>query len=224
MDKVWRAYTAEFIGTFALIYIGAGSICADKLLNGKVGLLGIAAAHGLVLAVLITATLYISGGQFNPAVTFGLWIAGKIEPPTAGGYVVSQLLGAILGAAALAFSYPRSVWAAVNLGTPGVAEGVSAGAAIFVEAILTFFLVLAVLATAVDDRAARIGGFGIGMTVLFGILMGGPLTGAAMNPARTFGPALISGFWENHLVYWLGPLLGGAVAGITYNGVYKKRR
>ena len=212
MDKALKPCVAEAIGTFALCFIGAGSICANA------GLVGIALAHGCVLAVMISAMGHISGGHFNPAVTLGALVGDKIKPPMAGYYVVSQLAGAAAAGFLLRMIFPAVTWQAVNLGTPGLAPGVSVETGILVEVVLTFFLVLVVYGTGIDDRGTwkAIGGFGIGFTVLCDILMGGPLTGASMNPARTFGPALAAGYWDNHIVYWIGPLADGALAGLVY--------
>ena len=221
MDKALKPYVAEAIGTFALCFIGAGSICVAQLMEGKVtngGLVGIALAHGCVLAVMISAMGHISGGHFNPAVTLGALVGGKISSEKAGWYLASQLLGGVVAGMLLRLVFTESVWKPVNLGTPGLGAGVTVGTGILVELVLTFFLVLVVYGTAIDDRGTwkAIGGFGIGFTVLCDILMGGPLTGASMNPARTFGPGLAAGYWDNHIVYWIGPLAGGALAGLVY--------
>lgn len=212
MDKALKPCVAEAIGTFALCFIGAGSICINA------GLVGIALAHGCVLAVMISALGHISGGHFNPAVTLGALVGDKIKLPMAGAYVAAQLAGAVAAGLLLVQIFPESAWKPVNLGTPGLGQGVTMGTGILVEIVLTFFLVLVVYGTGIDDRGTwkAIGGFGIGFTVLCDILMGGPLTGASMNPARTFGPALAAGYWDNHIVYWIGPLLGGALAGLVY--------
>jgi len=212
MNKALKPCVAEAIGTFALCFIGAGSICINA------GLVGIALAHGCVLAVMISALGHISGGHFNPAVTVGALVGRKISGGMAGAYVASQLVGGAIAGFLLLFVFPESVWKPVNLGTPGLGSGVTMGTGILVELVLTFFLVMVVYGTAIDDRGTwkAIGGFGIGFTVLCDILMGGPLTGASMNPARTFGPGLAAGYWDNHIVYWIGPLLGGVLAGIVY--------
>ena len=221
MDKALKPCVAEFIGTFALCFIGAGSICIAQLMEGKVtnaGLVGIALAHGCVLAVMISALGHLSGGHFNPAVTVGALVGGKIKAPMAGAYIVTQLVGGAVAGFLLLQVFPASAWKPVNLGTPGLGAGVTVGTGILVETVLTFFLVMVVYGTAIDDRGTwkAIGGFGIGFTVLCDILMGGPVTGASMNPARTFGPALAAGYWDNHIVYWIGPLLGGSLAGLLY--------
>jgi MIP family channel proteins len=214
-DTTLKQCVAEFIGTFTLIFIGVGAIYNSP------GLLGVALAHGLAIAVMVSATGGISGGHLNPAVTFGLLIGGKIDLQKSIAYWIAQLAGA----SAAGF---LCVWllgkAAVSGGTPDIPIGdaarvlgvVTFAQAVVIEAVLTFFLVFVVYGTAVDARAPKIGGLAIGLTVALDILFGGPLTGAAMNPARTFGPALASGHWNNHAVYWLGPMLGGALAGLIY--------
>lgn len=216
MSGKMRGALAEFIGTFVFFFIGAGAIVTDSYTHGAVGLLGVALAHGLILSIMVSAFGAISGGHFNPAVTVGLWVARKTDRPTVVLYILAQLAGGVLAGLLLRTIYPVSVWAPVHLGTPAVAAGVAPLTAVLLEAVMTFFLMLAVLGTAVDPMAPKIGGFGIGLTVLVDILVGGPLTGAAMNPARVFGPGFAAGFWENHWVYWVGPLLGSSVAGWIY--------
>ena len=224
MDKQKQAWLAEFIGTFTLIFIGAGAICMNQLTGGQVGLLGVAIAHGLAIAVMVSATAHISGGKLNPAVTLGLVAGGKMRFKDAVPEIGSQLAGATLAALFLKMIFPEGVVSAAHLGTPGLGAGVTAGTGIFVEAILTFLLVFTVYGTAVDPKGSfkAIAGFGIGSVIAFDILAGGALTGASMNPARTFGPALISGFWDNHIVYWIGPLLGGGLAGWVYGKLLMK--
>jgi MIP family channel proteins len=204
---------AEFIGTFALIFIGIGAIYNLGGLEKNGGLLGIALAHGLAIAVMVSATAGISGGHLNPAVTFGLMLADKIDLKGAIAYWISQLAGAV--AAAWMCLVVLDTTAVFN-GTPALGKDVTLGHAVVIEAVLTFFLVFVVFGSAVDERAPKIGGLAIGLTVALDILFGGPLTGAAMNPARTFGPAVIGGQWAHHYIYWAGPLLGGGLAGIIY--------
>jgi MIP family channel proteins len=203
---------AEAVATFAFCFVGAASIINNA------GLLGIAIAHGCMMAVLVSALGHISGGHNNPAVTFGVWVGGKISGQKAVLYVVFQLIGAVVAGLMLRMVFPEATWQAAKLGTPMLSPGVSMGAGILVETVLTFFLVLVVYGTAIDDRGTwkAIAGFGIGLTIMCDILMGGPLTGASMNPARTFGPALAGGYWADHIVYWIGPLLGGGLAGLFY--------
>jgi MIP family channel proteins len=207
MEKI-RPMLAEFIGTFALIFVGVGAI---KTAGHDV--LGVALAHGLTIAAFASATMHISGGQLNPAVTFGLLAGGHMTLANAIRYWISQLLGAFAAALICLGLFGRDV--VVN-GTPQLAINLNAGQGILVEAILTFFLVFVVCGTAVDKRARGLAGFAIGATITLDILFGGPLTGAAMNPARVFGPALASNFWHDHYVYWVGPLVGGALGGIVY--------
>ncbi len=206
---------AEFIGTFALIFIGVGAIYNDRPGVG-LGLLGIALAHGLTIAVMVSATGGISGGHLNPAVTFGLFVGGKIKFADAIAYWMAQLAGGVAAGYLLVSIFGQNGVSIVAHGTPDLADGLNPNVGIAVETVLTFFLVFVVYGSAVDVRAPKIGGLAIGLTVVLDILFGGPLTGASMNPARTFGPAVASHHWNNHYVYWVGPLLGGALAGLIY--------
>ncbi|MDA2913999.1 aquaporin [Acidobacteriia bacterium AH_259_A11_L15] len=217
---------AEFIGTLALIFIGAGSILANQQSGGAAGLVGIALAHGLTIAVMVTAIGHISGGHINPAVTFGVWVAGKIPTREAIVYWLAQLAGGFAGALLLIPLFNAETREAAKLGTPMLGGGVPVADGVLAELLMTFFLVFVVFATAIDERGAfkAVGGFAIGMVVTFDILMGGPLTGASMNPARTFGPALAGGYWAHHWVYWAGPLAGGLLAGALYSSVFLRKR
>lgn len=219
MNSMFRRLVAEALGTFALIFIGAGVIIAGNFPKGDTGLLGIALAHATVLGVMITATMNISGGHLNPAVTVGVLVARRIDVKSAGLYIVAQLIGATLGALLLAAVFPTHAARSAGFGVPLVHSTVSAAQAILIEGVLTFFLVSAVFGTAVSPDAPKVGGFGIGLVLLFDILVGGPLTGAAMNPARAFGPSVASGIWTGHLIYWIGPLLGGIVAGLLWDRI-----
>lgn len=211
-----RALLAEAAGTFWFFFIGAGAIIADANGSGG-GLMAIALAHGLALAVAVSAFGALSGGHFNPAVTFALAIAGRHPWSRVPTYVVAQLVGGVLAGFALrgVFDFALAAIDRTHLGTPALANGVSVPAGIAVEAILSIFLVWAVYGTAVSPLAPRIAGFGIGLTVAADILMGGPLTGAAMNPARHVGTAIPAAFFDNWYVYWVGPLLGALVAGLS---------
>jgi aquaporin TIP len=215
MQRDWflRAW-AEFVGTFALVFAGVGAIAVGA------NLVGVAFAHGLVIAVMASAVGHISGGHFNPAVTVGFLVTRRIVPTLAGAYIAAQLLGAIVATLALEALYPAS--ADLDAGVPQLGSGVSAGAGIGIEAILTFFLVWVIFATAADPRGAfkSIAGLAIGLTITLDILAGGPLTGAAMNPARSFGPVLVLNDWDNFLVYWIGPLAGGGLAALVYELLY----
>ncbi len=211
-----KACVAEFIGTFALIFIGVGAIASDHLTGGKLGLTGIALAHGLAIAVMISATAAVSGGHLNPAVTIGLFTTGKIDAVNAVSYVISQCLGAICAAALIKTIVPAAALTAVGMGTPNLGADVTPGMALGAEIVLTFFLMFVVYGTAVDKRAPKVGGLFIGLTVALDILMGGPISGAAMNPARHFGPALLGGGVENIWLYWVGPVTGAVLAAQVY--------
>jgi len=222
MHTTTQKAAAEFIGTLALIFVGAGSVCANKLAGGGIGLVGIALAHGLTVAVMVSAIGHISGGHINPAVTLGAWIGKKISDREALYYVAAQLAGGIIGAVLLLLVFREDTWRAVQLGSPMLAANARAFQGILAEFVLTFLLVFTVFATALDERGTfkAIAGFGIGMVVTFGVLAAGPLTGAALNPARAFGPALVASFWKAHLIYWVGPLAGGALAGWLYTRLF----
>ena len=216
-DSVRRG-VAEFVGTFALTFVGAGAIAVT--MGGD--LVAIALAHGLVIAVMASAVGHISGGHFNPAVTFGFLVARRMDPALAIVYWISQMHGAVLGALMLELLVPDNLTDPVNLGAPALGDGVGAGAGFAIEAILTFFLVWVIFASAADPRGTfkSIAGLAIGFTITLDILIGGPLTGAAMNPARAFGPQLVDGFWADAWVWYLGPLLGGGVAALLYEWLY----
>ena len=174
MPAKFRPALAELVGTFAFFFIGAGSIVVDSYTHGAVGLLGIALAHGLMLAIMVSTFGAISGGHFNPAVTIALWVAKKVTLMTVIFYIAAQLIGAALAGYLLRGIFPAAIWTPVHLGTPALAVGLTPLIGLVVEAVLTFFLVLAVLGTAVDSMAPKIGGFGIGLTVAVDILVGGP--------------------------------------------------
>ena len=221
--RTLRPLVAECIGTFFLVFVGVAAIVANAYRDGSVGLFGIAAAHDLALAVGISATMHVSGGHLNPAVTLGLFSVGRIGPKDAGLYIIAQLIGGGLAAVAVQRLFPDAAVAAAGLGTPRLAVDVTTAQGIVIEAILTFLLVFAVFGTVVDPAAPKIGGFGVGITVLFDVLAGGNLTGAAMNPARAFGPALASGVWIGQFIYWAGPILGGIAAAQIYQRVLLKK-
>jgi len=209
---------AEFVGTFTLVFVGAGSIIA----TGGGNLTVIALAHGLAIGVMASAVGHISGGHFNPAVTFGFLVTRRIEIHLAAVYWFAQLVAAVLAAYLLTAVLPQGQVDAVNLGVPAVGAGVGAGGAFVIETVLTFFLVWVIFATAADPRGAfaTISGLAIGFTISLDIFMGGPYTGAAMNPARALGPELVQNVWSNAWVWYAGPLLGGAIAALAYDRLY----
>ncbi len=220
-----RAILAEFVGTFGLVFVGGGAI----IVTGGENLVAIAAAHGLILATMITATMHISGGQLNPAVSVGLAVIGRQPWPRAGAFIAAQLAGAVVAAYLL-----RQLFSAgYDVGNLGATLGElslsdsehrSVRGTFGLEMIGTFFLMFAVMGTAVDHRGvgklAAVGGFGIGLTLAADILCIGPATGGSVNPARSFGPALVAGAWDMHWVYWVAPIVGATLAAVVYQGVF----
>jgi aquaporin TIP len=217
MPSLTRRVTAEALGTFGLVFVGAAVVVVNGgFPNSGIGLLGIALAHAIVLSVMITATMTISGGHLNPAVTIGLLITRRIDAASAAAYIVTQLVSACVAAYLVKLLFPREAVRNAMLGVPVIANSVTLGQAIGIELILTFFLMSGVFGTAISPDAPRVAGFGIGLVLLFDILVGGPLTGAAMNPARAFGPAVASGEWVGHLAYWIGPIVGAILAALLW--------
>jgi MIP family channel proteins len=224
MSSLPRRSIAEALGTFALVFIGTAVVASKFYPDANFGVFGIAVAHAIVLSVMVTATMSISGGHLNPAVTIGLLVARRVDSRTAVAYIISQLVGAILASLLVKAIYPAGVTKPIALGTPAIANNILFSQAITIEAILTFFLVSAVFGTCVNPDAPKVGGFGVGMVLMFDILVGGPLTGSAVNPARAFGPALVSGQWVGQVVYWVGPILGGIVAALLWEHVLLPKR
>jgi MIP family channel proteins len=220
MESLGRAAVAEFVATFALIFVGAGAVILAG--TGQLDLVGVALAHGLVLAVMVSVTGHISGGLVNPAVTIALWTAGKISTQRGAVLIAAQLIGAVVGALLVRFVVGGDLFDAGGAGAPALGPDVAVGTGIVLEAILTFFLVFVVFGTAVDDRGPwnKTAGFTIGLVIAFDILAFGPFTGAAMNPARWFGPALVGGLWDDALVWIVGPIAGGIIGGVLYTTVF----
>jgi aquaporin Z len=211
---------AEFLGTFFLCFAGIAAILSStSVVGGGLGIVGIALAHGLALSIAVNAFGGVSGGHCNPAVTMGMLSTGRISPANAAVYVVAQCLGATVAAFACKSVFPAEAVAMANLGIPLPAAWATTGTVVTLEFIMTFLLMTAVFGTAVDERgkAVKIGGLGIGLTVTFDILAGGAVTGASMNPARSFGPALVQGHWDWHLLYWVAPIAGAVVAAQIYD-------
>ena len=217
---------AEAIGTFFLCFAGIAAILNTQdpiAQNSGAQLLGIALAHGLALSIAVNAFGGVSGGHFNPAVTVGFLANGRIKPPETAMYIGAQIVGAVVAAGACAYIFPAAVVDAAKLGIPLPGEWVGDNVMIVLvtEFILSFLLMTAIYGTAVDERgkAVKIGGFGIGLTVTFDILAGGPVTGASMNPARSLGPALVHGHFDWHWCYWVAPIAGTVVAAIVYENL-----
>ncbi len=217
----FRRSAAEFVGAFTLTFIGAGAIAIQVRIHDP-SLIGVAIAHGLAIGIMVSALGHISGGHFNPAVTLGFLVTRRIAPQLAAAYWAVQLAGAATAAGLIRWLVPGSNAPGVKLGVPAVGSGVSTFDAFVIEAILTFFLVWVVFATAADPRGTfkSIAGLAIGLTITIDILMGGPLTGAAMNPSRAFGPQLVGNHWANCWVWYAGPLVGGALAALAYEWLY----
>jgi len=226
MPKLLRPLAAEFIGTLLFVFLGAGSVVAfvaNGPTTGSIGPVGVALAHGVGMAVIVSMTMSISGGHMNPAVTFGLWIADRVPGKLVWQYILAQVLGAVAGAALVKAVLPRMAVGVALVGTPRLASEVGFMEGVWIEALLTFFLVSAVFGTAVSSEAPKIGGFGIGLAIFVAALVAGSFTGAVMNPARAIGPALIAWQWNAHAVYWIGPLIGAGVAGALWKAVLLPR-
>jgi len=208
----------EAIGTFLLTFIGAGAIISTQ---GN-DLLVIALAHGIVLAIAVTAAMNISGGMINPAVTIGMLVTRRISVKNGIAYIIAEVVGAVIAGYMLFAVYPSAMGNLVHWGTPTLGASTNVGQGILFEAIMTFILVFAVFGTAVDPRAPKVGGFAIGLAVAVDIMAGGPFTGAAMNPARAIGPAIASGDFANWYVYWIGPIVGAIIAALLYHYVIMK--
>jgi aquaporin TIP len=214
-----RRSVAEFVGTFALVFVGAGAVLSAGPELGA-GTLEVALAHGLVIGVMVSALAHISGGHFNPAVTLAFLITRRLSVWLGLAYWVVQLMGAALAALLLKWIFPDNQEGA--LGAPALGSDIELGGGLVVEAILTFFLVWVVFATLADPRGSytAIAGLAVGFVIAFDTLMGGPLTGAAMNPARAFGPELVANVWDDFWIWYIGPLAGGAIAALLYDELY----
>lgn len=214
----------EAVGVFLFVFVGAGSAIATQFISPTYpALVVIALANGLALGLVISCAMGISGGHMNPAVTISMLVTRHISGKDASFYIVAQLVGAIAAGVCLVALYPAAVGHAVNYGAPSLGSGVSVAQGILIEAIMTFFLVFAVFGTIVDKRGPRLGGLAVGLTVVVDALAGGPLTGAAMNPARAIGPAIASMYLTNWYVYWIGPILGAVVAALIYEYVILRK-
>ncbi len=222
MENTGRAAVAEFVGTFALIFFGAGTIIATQGLD----LLAIALAHGLAIGIMVSMMAHLSGGVFNPAIQISLWVNGKMSSARTGVYILAELAGAVAAAYLLKYFFTEVQYDFVKGGIPTVVPGLALGKAALIEATTTFFLVWVVFGTAVDERGtfAKVAGLTIGLTITIDILATGGLTGAAMNPARWFGPALATSDWTNWWVWIVGPIAGGVIAGVAYAMLFLKSK
>jgi MIP family channel proteins len=219
---------AEFLGAFALVFFGAGAICTDIFSKGNGGgPLGVALASGLAIAILSIAFAHVSGAHFNPAITIGFWITKRMNTMEVVGYWAAQILGGVVAAFVLKAILPREeAWLPAVGGVPDLARDFTRLPALGLEAVITFFLVLVYFAVTAEDNldSRSLSGFAVGLVYSIGILIAGPFTGAALNPARAFGPALASTHWSNQGVYWVGPLAGGFLAGLIYDALYGRKQ
>jgi MIP family channel proteins len=218
---------AEFIGTFAIVFVAAGAACADRYLQMQTqpsfGLIGIALAYGLATAVMVSSFAHVSGGHLNPAVTIACWVTRRSGTLRSLFYCVAQLLGALLAAYLLLAIVPEQVWRPIGMGTPDLATDFTRLHAMLLEGALAFLVVLAYFATVLDQHGilAKVGGFAVGLMVMADVLLGAPFVGtSAANPARNFGTALVSRHWQNQGVFWVGPLFGGVIAGVIYDRLF----
>jgi len=221
---------AELFGTFGLVFIVAGAICADQYLraaaSARPGPLGVALAYGLAVALMGIAFGHVSGGHFNPAVTVASWVTRRIGTFMGLFYCLAQLAGAVAAALLLSAIVPEPVWRPVGLGAPDLTADFTRAHGMLMESVLTFFVVLVAFAATREDRdfSISVGGFAVGLTVTAASLVGSPFTGAGLNPARSFGPALVAHHWQNHGVYWIGPLFGAICAGLLYEQLFRRQR
>jgi MIP family channel proteins len=224
-NRIAPKLLAEFIGTFAFVFIGAGAAAVVGDGVGLPGIVAIAFAHGLTIMVFAFAYGSVSGAHMNPAVTVGVLAAGAMRPGEAAGYIVSQFIGGIAGALLLSTVLGG---AGTGLGTPALAHNLALGATtltitpaqgFMIEAVLAFFLVTVVLSTAVAGRAGSLAPLAIGMTLTLNIIMGGALTGAAFNPARALGPMVVTGNFTDVWLYMAAPIVGAIVAAMLHAGL-----
>lgn len=223
MQESWQKYVAEAFATFAFVFVAAGAVLANAQTAGALGTVGVALATGFMLAAMMYTVWHISGAHVNPAVTIALWATGHVKFITGIGYIISQLIGSVVAALFLKVIFvgasPQYYLGDVMLGT-----SITPGMGILVEALLTFFLVWTVFGTVIDKKASPgFGALAVGMVFSVCLMIGGHLTMGALNPARSFGPALVSSHWVNHYIYWVGPIIGGLIAGFIYHFGFMKK-
>lgn len=213
MISLWRRATAEAVGTFVLVVAGCGAIVVNQA-TGALGHLGVALSFGLVIMVMIATFGHISGAHFNPSVTLAFVCTRHFPWREAPAYLLAQLLGATAGAAVLRLAFGPESTLGVTLPAGGAVQAVS------IEALLTGVLMLVIVAVATDTRAVgQLAAIAIGGTIALDALWGGPLTGASMNPARSFGPALVAGVWKGQWIYWVGPIVGALAGASVYQSL-----
>ncbi len=219
----YKKYIAESLGTLLLVFIGAGAVCANyslKMAGGQgAGYASAIVVFGIVVVAVVYATSYISGSHINPAVTISFLVTGRMDACTAAFYIISQLLGAVIAGFFLRFLFPDAV-STVHLGTCALGKGVEFWKALLIEAVMTFLFVFTIFATAVGRPPGVPAGVAIGLVYLFGALVASSISGGALNPARVFGPAVVSGHFDYHFVWWFGPVSGGIGAVFLYDKIF----
>lgn len=223
MSSLARRSLAEAVGTCGFVFLGCAATISNFFPGARYDTVGVAFVHAAALGMFITAMMTISGGHLNPAVTLGFLSTGRIKAQEAGAYIAAQLVGAVLAAVLVRYSFPDPIVRTGTLGTPAIASAITFGQAIIFEAIGAFVLVSAVYGTIVAHEKPVLGGFGVGIALLAIILVVGPLTGATVNPARAFGPAVVSGTFTAQAVWWVGPILGALVAANLWDRVLLKK-
>jgi aquaporin TIP len=217
-NREWsKLLIVEFLGPFALVFAGVTAIVATQADN----LVAIAFAHGLAIGLFVAAAGHISGGVYNPALAAGLWVTKRLDSTRAVAYIIAELAGATAAAALVKACFPDSMSDAVNLGVPRVGQGFSTTNALIIEIITTFFLMFVVFGVAIDGRSGgrAIAGLAIGLTITMDIFGAGAVSGAAMNPSRWFGPAVIQSDYSDFWIWWVGPIAGAVAAALLYNFV-----
>jgi len=224
----WQKALAEFVGPLAFVFVGGGAVMIADFGAGNSGLITVALAYGLVIATMMTAIGHVSGGHLNPAVTIGAWVTQKISSSLAVIYLVAQFAGGVVGALLLRAAFPKTIWKGAThpLGVTTVVNGISKGQAVLIEAVLAFFVMWVIMATAIDPNGSfgKVAGLAVGFAYAMAVMMGGPITGGSMNPARTLGPAIVAGKYTGIWVYFVGPIAGAIVAAALYDGVMLRRR
>jgi aquaporin TIP len=211
-----RAAAAELLGSFTIVLFGAGSVVVAGSVGG--GLVGVALATGFAFSAALAATMPLSAGGVNPALTVAFWVAGRLSTPRTLVYAAAQMVGAVLAGVVLRLGVPQSSWSPAALGAPLLAEDVGAGRGVLIEAVATFVLTMVAFALFVDDRgrSAGVGALALGLLLAAATLFAWPLTGAALNPARAIGPEIAGGAWSDWWIYWIGPGAGAIIGAVAY--------
>jgi aquaporin TIP len=215
-----RAAAAELLGSFTIVLFGAGSVVVAGSVGG--GLVGVALATGFAFSAALAATMPLSAGGVNPALTVAFWVAGRLSTPRTVVYAAAQVVGAVLAGVVLRLGVPQPSWSPAALGAPLLAEGVGAGRGVLIEAVATFILTMVAFALFVDGRvrSAGTGALALGLLLAAATLFAWPLTGAALNPARAIGPEIAGSTWSDWWIYWIGPGAGAVIGAVVYWSVF----